>query len=226
MKHLLLAEDDVDFGSILKQFLELAGYHVTWKQNGEDALSYLSGATVAACIIDVMMPVMDGFSLAEKIIDLHPGTPFIFLTARNKKEDRLKGLGLGADDYIIKPFEADELLLRLKNIIKRTENAAQQADEVISIGAYNLDHSKLLLHRGNNFTRITELEANILLYLSANRNKIIKRKEILMAVWKTDDYFTGRSFDVFLSRIRRYLQADGSISIVSIRNVGIEFKVD
>lgn len=118
MKEIILAEDDQDLGSILKQYLEISGFKIIWKQNGEEALEYLKCNVAAACIIDVMMPKLDGFGLAERIIDLHPQTPFIFLTAKNTKEDRLKGLGLGADDYIVKPFEVDELVLRLANILK------------------------------------------------------------------------------------------------------------
>ncbi len=226
MKPILLAEDDIDLGSILKQFLEISGYQIVWKQNGEDAYEFLKFNIVAACIIDVMMPKMDGFSLAEKITDLHPATPFIFLTARNQKEDRLKGLGLGADDYIVKPFEVDELVLRLKNILKRSELVLSKAENNFIIGNYILDCSRLVLHHDSCFIRITEMEVNIMLYLFENRNKMIKRKDILLAIWKSDDYFTGRSFDVFLSRIRKYFQEDNSISIVSVRNVGLEFRLD
>jgi DNA-binding response OmpR family regulator len=226
VKQLLLAEDDIDLGNILKQFLEMSGYKVVWKQNGEESYDYLKLNSVAACIIDVMMPRIDGFTLAEKIIDLYPGTPFIFLTARNQKEDRLRGLGLGADDYIVKPFEVDELVLRLNNIIKRSEDSLSKNEEYITIGSYKLDCGKHLLHRGNGSIRITELETKILSYLSANKNKIVKRKDILLTIWKADDYFTGRSFDVFLSRIRKHLQEDKSVSIISVRNVGIEFRVD
>lgn len=223
MKHLLLAEDDADLGNLLRKFLEVSGYAVSWKQDGEQALEFLQSAIVSVCIIDVMMPKMDGFTLAEHITELHPGLPFIFLTARNEKEDSLKGLGLGADDYITKPFEVEELLLRLKNILKRTESNAVFAGNDIVIGSYVLDNSKLQLKHGNNFIQLTKLDAQVLLYLFENRNKLIARKDILMAIWKTDDYFTGRSFDVFLSRLRKYLKDDSSISIKSVRNVGVEF---
>lgn len=223
MKHLLLTEDDVDLGRLLKRFLEMSGYKVSWKEDGEQALEFLRSNMVSACIVDVMMPKMDGFTLAEHITELHPGLPFIFLTARGEKEDRLKGLGLGADDYIVKPFEVEELLLRLKNILRRTEiiHSGEGADT--AIGKYLLDQSRLQLKYGNSFVQLTKLDARILLYLYENRNKLITRKEILMAVWNTDDYFTGRSFDVFLSRLRKYLKEDNSITIRSVRNVGLEF---
>ena len=224
MREILLTEDDLDLGNILKQYLEASGFKIVWKLNGEEALDYLRKVIVAVCIIDVMMPKMDGFSLAEKIIDLQPETPFIFLTAKSKKEDRLKGLGLGADDYIVKPFEADELVLRLKNILKRTEQSISGFSQLVRIGTYDLDMSRLVLKHENKAIRITEMEASLLLYLSDNRNRIIKRNDILLAIWKSDDYFCGRSLDVFLSRIRKYLQDDSSVSILSVRNVGVELK--
>lgn len=223
MKHLLLAEDDADLGNLLKKFLEMSGYTVSWRQDGEQALEFLQSAIVSFCIIDVMMPKMDGFTLAEHITELHPGLPFIFLTARNEKEDRLRGLGLGADDYISKPFEAEELLLRLKNILKRIEGNNFSLTNDIAIGEYLLDYSKLQLKHGNSFIQLTKLDAQLLFYLYENRNKLIVRKDILMAIWKTDDYFTGRSFDVFLSRLRKYLKEDSNIAIKSVRNVGVEF---
>lgn len=224
MKQLLLAEDDVDLGSILKQFLEISGYKVLWVQDGNKALEFLQSQLATACIIDVMMPKMDGFALAEKVTELHPGLPFIFLTARNQKEDRLKGLGLGADDYIVKPFEVDELLLRLRNILKRSEQNLS-SDKQILIGEYQLDCNRLQLHFNGGFVQLTEMETRIILHLYENRNQMLKRKDILQAIWKTDDYFTGRSFDVFLSRIRKYFQENKTVSIISVRNVGVEFRV-
>lgn len=225
MKHILLTEDDVDLGNILKQLLEFNKYRVTWMLNGLDALDFLKANTVSVCIIDVMMPKMDGFMLAENIIEIQPELPFLFLTARSQKEDRLRGLGLGADDYIVKPFEVDELLLRLKNILRRYEQGNSETKQQVRIGNYLLDYDRLILSSDSNQFRLTEREAKIIAYFHENRNKVIKRSEILMAIWKTDDYFTGRSFDVFLSRIRKYFSQDNSISITSVRNIGIEFKV-
>jgi DNA-binding response OmpR family regulator len=224
MKEILLVEDDSDLGNILRQFLNASGFSVEWKTNGNEALDHLKQTPVAACILDVMMPLMDGFTLAEKIINLHPGTPFIFLTAKKTKDDRLRGLGLGADDYIVKPFEVDELILRLKNILKRTEHNYSNTD-ILSINSYKLDSNRLILQHEAKTIRLTETEAKLLRYLFFNRNKMIKRKDILVEIWGRDDYFIGRSLDVFLTRIRKYLQNDNSISIVSVRNVGIEFKV-
>ena len=227
MKHILLAEDDLDFGNILKQYLEISGYTITWAKDGKEALELFKNGAYNICVFDVMMPKMDGFTLAEKVVDLNPETPFIFLTARKLKEDKIKGLKLGADDYIVKPFEADELVLRLNNILKRTEKASTQLQqsETIQIGNYNLDTSRLELTCNDYKKQLTQKEGELILFLFNHKNQLLKREEILKSVWENDDFFSGRSMDVFISRLRKYFKHDSSISIESIRNVGLEFKV-
>ncbi|RZN84575.1 MAG: response regulator transcription factor [Winogradskyella sp.] len=227
MKQILLAEDDVDFGNILKQYLEISGYQVTWEKDGEAALERFKTDTFNICVFDVMMPKLDGFSLAEKAIDIKPETPFIFLTARKLKEDKIRGLKLGADDYIVKPFEADELVLRLQNILKRTEkaNSQLQLSETIKIGNYNLDTKRLELTCKDYKKQLTQKEGELILFLFNHKNQLLKREDILKAVWENDDFFSGRSMDVFISRLRKYFKLDSSIAIESIRNVGLEFKV-
>lgn len=226
-KKILLAEDDFDFASVLKQYLELYNYEVTWAKNGEEALSLFQKETFDICVLDVMMPKMDGFTLAEKIIDINPETPFIFLTARKLKEDKLKGLQLGADDYVVKPFEADELILRINNILKRGEqkNYTNKTIEEITIGKYIFNANRLELKLSNHIQRLTEKEVALILFLFNNRNNLLKRNEILQEIWGNDDFFSGRSMDVFISRIRKYFSNDNSISIESIRNIGLEFKI-
>ncbi|WP_343590747.1 response regulator transcription factor, partial [Flavobacterium sp.] len=202
MKKLLLAEDDFDFAAILKQYLELHQFEVTWAENGEIALNYFENQTFDICIFDVMMPKLDGFSLAEKIITINPEVPFIFLTARKLKEDKLIGLKLGADDYIAKPFEVDELVLRLQNILKRIEQKRTlEGNNIIEIGSYIFDNERLTLNNKNHVQQLTEREASLIEYLYLNHNQLLKRDQILMSVWKKDDYFTGRSMDVFISRL-------------------------
>lgn len=227
MKHILLAEDDLDFGNILKQYLEISGYIITWAKDGKEALELFKTERFNICVLDVMMPKMDGFTLAEKIIELHPETPFIFLTARKLKEDKIKGLRLGADDYIIKPFEADELVLRLNNILKRTEKATKEfpKTDILNIGNYTFNTNRLELTCNDYKQQLTQKEAELILFLFNNRNQLLKRENILKAVWENDDFFSGRSMDVFISRLRKYFKQDPSISIESIRNVGLEFKV-
>lgn len=227
MKKLLLAEDDFDFAAILKQYLELHQFEVTWAENGEIALKYFENQTFDICIFDVMMPKLDGFSLAEKIITINPEIPFIFLTARKLKEDKLIGLKLGADDYIAKPFEVDELVLRLQNILKRIEQKRTlEGNNIIEIGSYIFDNERLTLNNKNHVQQLTEREASLIEYLYLNHNQLLKRDQILMSVWKKDDYFTGRSMDVFISRLRKYFNSDPKIKIESVRNIGLEFKIE
>jgi DNA-binding response OmpR family regulator len=227
LKKLLLAEDDHDFAAILKQYLELHQFEVIWAQNGEIALDYFKNQAFDICIFDVMMPKLDGFSLAEKIITINPEIPFIFLTARKLKEDKIIGLKLGADDYIIKPFEVDELVLRLQNILKRIEQKRSlNGDNIIEIGSYIFDNERLTLNNKNHVQQLTEMEASLIEYLYLNHNQLLKRDQILMSVWKKDDYFSGRSMDVFISRLRKYFNSDPKIKIESTRNIGLEFKIE
>ena len=178
MKKILLAEDDFDFGSILKQFLEISGFEVFWSKNGQEAFEIFKTNTFDICILDVMMPILDGFSLAKKIIDINPEIPFLFLTAKSLKEDKIKGLKLGADDYILKPCEADELVLRVHNILKRTQTISIKFNEIIAIGTYQFDIENLQLIHELKTQRLTEKEALVIKYLFENKNGLIKRELI------------------------------------------------
>ncbi|MFC5045627.1 response regulator transcription factor [Aquimarina hainanensis] len=230
---ILLAEDDYDFGSILKQYLEIHNYEVTWAKDGKEALDYFESNTTMEhcafdiCVFDVMMPHMDGFTLAEKVVHKYPEVPFVFLTAKKMKEDKIKGLKLGADDYIVKPFEADILVLRLQNILKRAQkNVSKQISTTNqSIGAYTLDTVNYQLIIGDTVQRITEKEAQLIQFFYKNKNKLIKREDLLTEIWGSDDFFSGRSMDVFISRIRKYFKQDTSISIESTRGIGLTFKI-
>ncbi len=223
MKRILLAEDDQDFGSILKQYLELAGFEVHWKNNGELALEHLKQHAVDICVLDVMIPLLDGFSLAQQLIGLSPSTPFIFLTARNQKDDRLKGLGLGADDYVAKPFEVEELVLRIRNILKRSELDQPPIPQGIAIGDYHFDPGSLQLFYGTTSARLTEKESALLYFFCKNKGRLVKREEVLLQIWKSDDYFSGRSLDVFVSRLRKQLAQDPKILLETVRGTGFEF---
>ena len=227
MKKILLAEDDIDFANVLKQYLEIHNFEVHWTKDGEEAWQAFSTETFDICVFDVMMPKIDGFTLAEKCINHNPEIPFLFLTARSQNEDKIKGLKLGADDYIVKPFEVDELILRLKNILKRTSktHVTKSNSKEIQIGNYVFHTYRLELKLGNKIQQLTEKDAALLTFLCNNKNQVLKRDEILQAVWKTDDYFSGRSMDVYISKLRKYFADDTSISIESIRNIGLEFKV-
>ena len=229
MKHLLLAEDDFDYASILKQYLEISGFTVTWAKDGEEALAIFPQANPDICVFDVMMPKMDGFTLAEAIITRHPDTPIVFLTAKGMKEDKIHGLKLGADDYVVKPFEADELILRINNILKRTQRTTTSPTVTtgnIIIGNCTFDAANFSLSCNSALHRLTERETHLINYLFTNKNRMIKRDDILNEIWGSDDFFSGRSMDVFISRLRKYFSEDPSIAIISYRGLGLEFKID
>lgn len=227
MKKILLAEDDFDFAHVLKQYLELYNYEVIWAEDGEIALDFFKNQRFDICVFDVMMPKLDGFSLAEKIIKINPEIPFIFLTAKKLKEDKIIGLKLGADDYIVKPFEAEELILRLQNILKRSlQKSPSTETAAIQIGLYLFDTKRLTLKLNHKNQQLTEKEAALIQYFYSHKNQLLKREQILQAVWGNDDFFSGRSMDVYISKIRKYFKDDATISIESIRNIGLEFKAE
>jgi len=219
--NILLVEDDIDLQKVLAQYLELSGFEVITANHGKHGLDKFQANHADICIIDVMMPVMDGFTLARKIRALDPLMPVIFLTARNKKDDRLQGLKIGADDYITKPFEAEELVLRIHNILKR---AGKKEFEAVQLGNLDIRFDELVIKDPEQAHHMTQREGELLKYLLENKNRVIKREEILNDLWGQNDYFMGRSMDVFISRIRKYLGSEESISLDTIRGVGFILK--
>ena len=218
---ILLAEDDTDLGNVLSQYLELQGYEVVLARDGEDGWQKFNTSNIDLCVLDVMMPIKDGFELAKQISGKSPETPFIFLTARGLKEDRIKGLKLGADDYICKPFEVDELVLRIQNILKRT---GIQDVEKYELGQFSFINSELLLKGPDSELILTVKEAKLLKYFLEHQNKLIRREDILVELWGENDYFLGRSMDVFISRLRKFLHEEKSISIETVRGAGFIFR--
>ncbi|NLN33109.1 MAG: response regulator transcription factor [Flavobacteriaceae bacterium] len=220
MIRVLIVEDDLDLGNLLKQYLELNDFQVLRVFNGVEARNELKENKFDIAILDVMMPKEDGFILAQKLRDSHPDLPFLFVTARKMREDVLTGLKLGAEDYISKPFDADELILRIRNILKRNFKSEIPKAQVISLGKLNFDPENLTLQT-EKFTRnLTEKESQLLLFLYQNKNRIIKREEVLNHLWEESDFFSGRSLDVFISRLRKHLSEDESLQIESVRGVG------
>lgn len=219
----LIVEDDADLGHLLKQYLEMNNFQACRVYNGEEARTELKINLYDILIIDVMMPKEDGFTLAAKLKQYDPQIPFLFVTARKLKEDILQGLKLGADDYIIKPFDADELILRMQNILKRIRPRVEKAAEIIRIGLYTFDPENLKLSSATTVKILTEKEARLLHYLYQHQNQLIKRKEILGHLWNEPDFFTGRSMDVFISRLRKLLSEDPAVQIESIRGIGFRF---
>ncbi|WP_261510994.1 response regulator transcription factor [Chryseobacterium paludis] len=218
---ILLVEDDPDFGMILKQYLELDEFDVTWFQNPEDIIPLLdSDFSFQIGILDIMMPNIDGFSLAKIILKEKPHFPLLFLTAKNQKIDRLTGLKMGADDYIAKPCDPEELILRIRNILKRS--TLPSVETQLKIGDYILDSEKLLLSHPKGNVRLTIREKDLILYLLKYNHQTIKRDDILDNLWEANDYFSGRSLDVFISRLRKYFSDDPQIKIQSLRGIGFE----
>lgn len=214
----LIVEDDQDLGNLLKQYLELNQFRADRVFNGEEARAVLKQKQYDILVLDVMMPKEDGFTLAKQIRQQYPEQAFLFVTARKQKDDILNGLKLGADDYITKPFDADELILRITNILRRAKPAITK--DIYEIGIYRFDPKNLLLISPTVEKILTEKEAALLLYLNTRRNELVPRKEILTILWGEPDFFNGRSMDVFVSRLRKYLAEDGTIQIDSIRGVG------
>lgn len=217
----LLVEDDIDLGNVLMQFLEFDVFNVTHCRNGREGLKAITENEYDICILDIMIPDIDGFGLAEHLSKTSPGCPFLFLTAKNLKEDRLKGLSLGADDYVVKPFEPDELVLRIKNILSRS---GKMEKELYVISSYEFDFNSLILRHGKQIEILTIKEAQLLKMLIEKTNSVVNRSEILLKLWGKDDYFLGRSLDVFISRLRKYLADDPNIALETIRGIGFILK--
>jgi DNA-binding response OmpR family regulator len=213
----LVAEDDRDFGNILTQYITISGFDVTLGRDGKEAWELFNQGKFDICVFDVMMPEMDGFTLAEKIKESHPEVPIIFLTAKSLKEDIVRGLKIGADDYITKPFDPEVLILRINNILKR---AYSSANDEYKISNTILKYNSLDLTSGKAKEKLTLKEAQLLKYFIVNKNKVLAREDILTEIWGEDDYFLGRSMDVFISRLRKYISEDSNIDIRTVRGTG------
>jgi DNA-binding response OmpR family regulator len=213
----LLAEDDRDFGNILSQYVTINGFDVTLARDGKEAWELFNQEKPDICVLDVMMPEMDGFTLGEKIKEVQPEVPLIYLTAKSLKEDIVRGLKIGADDYITKPFDPEVLILRINNILKR---AYSSSNDEFKISSTVLKFNSLELICGDTKEKLTLKEAQLLRYFIINKNKILTREDILTEIWGEDDYFLGRSMDVFISRLRKYVSEDKNIDIRTVRGTG------
>ncbi len=214
---ILLVEDEVDFQQVLAEYLTLSGFQVLKANHGRHGLEIFNKEHVDICILDVMMPVMDGFSMAEELRKKDPEMPVIFLTAKNQKEDKLRGLRIGADDYVTKPFEAEELVLRIENILRRSAVSREEDEQ---LGSMILKKKELKLVSEKNAYQLTIREAELLSFLIQHINQVVTRDHLLEKLWGKNDYFMGRSMDVFVSRIRKYLQDDPALELETIRGVG------
>ncbi|MBT8234336.1 MAG: response regulator transcription factor [Saprospiraceae bacterium] len=218
--HILYVEDDEVLSFVTKDNLELNGYQVTHAKDGEEAVKFFRNDIFDLCLVDVMLPHKDGFEVATEIRSRHSEIPIIFLTAKSLKEDRIKGLKIGADDYITKPFSIEELILKIKVFLKRKYVTGKNDANVLRAGEYVLDFENLKLTINDSHSQMTKKEAELLKMLITNKNKIVERGVILERIWGENDYFMGRSMDVFISRLRKYLKEDSCISIENIHGVG------
>lgn len=226
--HILLAEDDNNLGFVVQDNLKSNGFDVTLCPNGEEALKAFANNPFDLCLLDVMMPKKDGFTVAETIRELNKDIPIVFLTAKTMQMDKVKGFTVGADDYITKPFDFQELVLRINAILKRSKLITEKEDEVVfsyDIGKYHFDIKNQVLKLGNVEQKLTKKETRILTFLCENMNDIASREQILKNIWGNDDYFSGRSMDVFISKIRKYLAEDEHIQIINIHGVGFKLEV-
>lgn len=224
---ILLVEDDTNLGFLLLEFLESNNFDVKLYRDGISALNGFNASDFDFCILDIMMPLMDGFTLAEKIREQNKNVPIVFLTARSMKEDKLKGFRIGIDDYITKPFDEDELLFRIHSILKRANpDQTDQSKKIYNLGRIKFDVQNQELKTGTESKRLTSKESKILTILAESKNNIVNRDFLMTEVWGETDYFIGRSLDVFISKLRKHLQAEPKIKIETIPTVGVILNIE
>lgn len=225
MANILLAEDDENLGFMLEDNLKDLGYSISWRKNGEDAFTAFTKKPFDVCLIDVMMPKMDGFELASKIRQADEFVPILFLTAKSMEVDRLKGFEIGGDDYILKPFSMKELSYRIKVFLRRSSDQRTETRPEWAFGRSSYDAENLIYTTGNKNYSLTEMEAQLLEMLVESQNKLVRREDILEKIWGENDYFKGRSLDVFITRLRKYLKEDNSLEIKNHHGVGFSLMI-
>jgi DNA-binding response OmpR family regulator len=220
----LLAEDDKNLGQILKGYLEAKGYPATLCVNGKEAFELFNRKKFDFCIIDVMMPVKDGFTLTEEIRRLDRQIPILFLTAKSLQEDKIKGFELGGDDYLTKPFSMEELLMRMKAILRRVREGRMEGHEIgkYKLGRLVFDYSRQVLRSPSGETKLTSKEAELLKLLCDTSNGVLDRSVALNRIWQDDSYFNARSMDVYITKLRKYLKEDPSVELLNVHGVGFK----
>ena len=223
---ILYTEDDETLAFLTKDNLEQNNYEVIHCCDGQLGLETFKKENFDICIFDIMMPKMDGFELATEIRKLNTDIPIIFLSAKTLKEDRIKGLRLGADDYLVKPFSIEELLLKIEIFLKRSQKNSLDKKSIYEIGKYQFDTKNFILSNENEKVGLTQREAELLKLFLDNKNLVLKRQQILNSLWGDDDYFMGRSLDVFISRLRKILAIEKGIAIENLHGIGFRFKAE
>lgn len=226
MTKILFVEDDQNLGLLLKENLHNKGFDVTWCKDGYEGMKTFAKSEFDLCILDVMMPLKDGFTLSKEIRAVNGDVPIIFLTARSMHEDKIHGLEIGGDDYITKPFSTQELLLRINAILRRTQHKTAVNEKVKQVGKYLFDHKKMTLQAGEEVKRLSSKEADLLCILIQNREELVPRSIILNKVWGNDDYFSAKSMDVYISKIRKLLRDDPRIEILNAYGSGFKLIVN
>jgi DNA-binding response OmpR family regulator len=220
MYNILLVEDDISLGYILKEYLELHGFRVVLEKDGESAVKAFKDMSIDLCVLDVMLPKKDGFAVANEIKGVNGQVPVIFLTARSLKIDKLKGFKLGADDYLVKPVDEEELIARINAVMRRVDPRPTEKEGQYRIGNYFFDHRNQTLIIGDKQQFMTVRESAMLQLLFEHRGRILDRRQALNRLWGESDYFTRRSMDVFISHLRKYLSEDPSIEIRNVHGKG------
>lgn len=223
---ILLVEDDTNLGFVISDQLKSEGYHVVLCTNGQEGEMRFTEEEFHLCIFDVMMPRKDGFTLAREIRRINTTVPILFLTAKSMTEDKVEGFKAGGDDYLTKPFSFEELSMRVKALLKRVNIHDEGEDKVIKLGEYVFDTENFTLKHPDFEKTLTKKEALVLKMLSKFKNQVVPRENILTAVWGQDDYFSGRSMDVFITKLRKYLSFDDTISIANIHGIGFKLEVN
>lgn len=216
----LLAEDDSSLAFVIKDNLEEAGYEVVWCSDGQTAWQQFQKIDFDICLLDVMMPAKDGFSVAKKIRQKSDVVPVLFLTAKSMEQDKLEGFKAGGDDYITKPFSMEELLMRMEVFLRRTKKMHFEKAHEFSLGRMRFSFADLKIHDGDKVISLTQREADLLNFFCQHTNKVLKREEVLLSVWGKDDYFLGRSMDVFITKLRKHFKEDPSIILETIHGIG------
>lgn len=230
MPRILYVEDDPNLGFVTKDNLELNHYEIVHCVDGQEALeTFLEQQPFDMCVLDVMLPRLDGFTLATKIREQDKHVPILFLTARALQEDKLHGLRIGGDDYLTKPFSMEELMLKIEIFLRRSQRTEAKTEKAVDkqqmpVGKYVFNFDELSLQLADNSHTLTYREAEVLRYLATRPNEVIKREDLLKAIWGDDDYFMGRSLDVFMSRLRKYLCDDPTVKIEGIHGVGFRMR--
>lgn len=227
---ILLVEDDPSLGFITKDQLTELGYEVKWCKDGNEGFEQFFKSSFDICILDVMLPKKDGFTLANDLKQVKSETPIIFLTAKSQLDDKIKGFTAGGDDYLTKPFDIEELAARIEALLKRVkpkDSYQKPTDQMkFEIGSFEFDHKNLELKSGSYSKYLTKIEADLLRLLCIHQDQVLERELALKIIWGKDDYFNGRSMDVFITKLRKYLKADERISITNVHGVGFKLSVN